>query len=101
MWSSEGSWEWEGRDCRAQVGGQARPGVQAEGTRASAFKPSASGETRRAETGRQTDRMERQGHGGVGWACGAGSVGGWPHLVDVYGRDGGGGHGRVAGGVGQ
>lgn len=31
-----GSWEREGRDCGAQVGGQARAGVQAEGTRASA-----------------------------------------------------------------
>lgn len=71
MWSSEGSWEREGRDCGAQVGGQARAGVQAEGTRASAFKPSARRETRRGRD-RQADRQNgeagpRWGGMGVRW----------------------------------
>lgn len=48
----------------------------------------------------------RRGQAGRQTACEAGlrrtrDAGRLPHLVDVHGRDGGGGHCRMAGGVGQ
>lgn len=75
----------------------ARPVVQATGSSSQRFHTNhkAGDQTRWGHAGRQ-DRMMR-----AEARTRSGRRGGWPHLVDVHGRDGSGGHCRVAGGVGQ